>query len=71
MRGYLAFHDEALCREDHPCVVICRGCNSRNIVDLLVHESIHHALLWLKGSPFEEDMFDNICDTMSQRGFKL
>lgn len=71
LRGYLAVHDELLCREEEPCVVICRGCNSKNIVGVLVHESIHHALLWLNDDPFQDDTFDDICDAMSQRGFKL
>jgi len=74
--GYLAVHEEFLCRQEEPCVVICKGCNSRNIVSVLVHESVHHALLWLNDDLTEDDFaeddsFDEICQTMSERGFEL
>ena len=69
LSGCLAAHEEFLCREWEPCVVICKGCNSRNIVSVLVHESIHHALLWLNDDFGEIDRFDEICQKMSEHGF--
>jgi len=44
-----AAHDGDLCWSDEPCVVICGGCDEENIVRFLVHESVHHALLWING----------------------
>jgi hypothetical protein len=69
LRGCLAAHEDFLCWDDEPCVVICKGCNSRNIVSILVHESIHHALLWLTDDPFEvEDPLDNIVPYSHDQG---
>jgi len=70
LSGCLAAHEEFLCREWEPCVVICKGCNSRNIVSVLVHESIHHALLWLNDDFAEDESFDQISEMMSERGFE-
>jgi len=52
-------------------VVICKGCNSRNIVSVLVHESIHHALLWLNDDFGECDTFDQIYKMIPEPGFRL
>lgn len=71
LSGCFAVHEEFLCQEEEPCVVICRGCNSENIIPVLVHESIHHALLWLGDEFLEDDTFDKICAVMSERGFKI
>jgi len=69
LRGCFAAHEEFLCVDDEPCVVICKGCNSGNIVSILVHESIHHALLWLGDEPFEEqDPLDEIVPFLHERG---
>jgi LAGLIDADG DNA endonuclease family protein len=69
LRGCLAAHEDFLCWDDEPCVVICKGCNSRNIVSILVHESIHHALLWLADEPFEvEDPLDDIVPYLHEQG---
>ena len=67
----IAVHDEFLCRDEDPCVVIVEGCNSRNIVSVLVHESIHHVLLWLEGDFAQIDTFDKICKKVSECGFRL
>ena len=67
--GCLAAHEDFLCWDDEPCVVICKGCNSSNIVSILVHESIHHALLWLGDEPFElEDPLDDIVPYLHEKG---
>jgi hypothetical protein len=71
LSGCLAVHEEFLCREEEPCVVICKGCNSRNIVAVLVHESIHHVLLWLNDDFGECDKFDEISKMISERGFRI
>ncbi len=71
LSGCLAVHEDFLCREEEPCVVMCKGCNSRNIVAVLVHESIHHALQWLGDEFLEDDTFDKICDAISECGFKI
>ena len=72
LRGYLAVHEDFLCWDGGPCVVICKGCNSRNIVPLLVHESIHHALLWMSDCIYEsEDPLDNIIEFMRRKGIWL
>jgi hypothetical protein len=69
LRGCLAAHEDFLCWDDQPCVVICTGCNSGNIVSILVHESIHHALLWLANEPSEiEDPLDDIVPRLHEQG---
>ncbi len=69
LRGCFAAHEEFLCMDDEPCLVICKGCNSGNIVSILVHESIHHALLWLGDEPFQEqDPLDEIVPFLHERG---
>jgi hypothetical protein len=62
-----AFHDETLCQMEEPCVIICKGTNSLNIISLLVHESIHHSLLWLHDELPADDRFDNICPTLAHQ----
>ena len=69
--GCLAVHEEFLCRDEDPCVVSCKGCNSRTIVSVLVHESIHHALLWLNDDFGECDTFDQIYKMIPEPGFRL
>ena len=72
LSGCLAVHEDFLCWDEEPCVVICKGCSSRNIVSVLVHESIHHALLWLSDNIFEAvDPLDEIVRVMHKRGFKV
>ena len=72
LRGCLAVHEDFLCWDGEPCVVICKGCNSRNIVPLLVHESIHHALLWMSDCIYEpEDPLDSIIEYMRKKGIWL
>lgn len=71
LAGCLAVHEDFLCWEEEPCVVICRGCNSRNIVSVLVHESIHHALQWLGYEFLVDDTFDRICDAVHEPGFRI
>lgn len=67
--GCLALHEESLCLMDEPCVIICKGCNSRNLCRTLVHESIHHVLLRLDGDGFlgEDETFDAACRTIASR----
>ena len=67
--GCYALHEESLCRSDEPCIIICKGCDSRNIVRILVHESIHHALLWLDGDepPERDETFDAVCRMIADR----
>jgi hypothetical protein len=76
LQGYRAIHDMNLCLEDEPCVVMYKGCNSKNIARVLVHESIHHALVWLEADEIDdvfanEDKFDEVVDKMAKRGFSL
>jgi hypothetical protein len=77
LKGYLAVHDEGLCLDQQPCVVLFKGSNARNIVRLLVHESIHHVLFWLQmdESPdwfaHTDDKFDNIVQKLRERGFRV
>lgn len=66
--GGMAFHFKLLCAfMDEPCVVLLEGCNARNIVQVLVHESIHHALFWMEGYLNEDDQFDNICFSLTDQ----
>jgi hypothetical protein len=68
-RGYLAVHVEELCLQNEPCVMICPGCDEGNIVSILVHESIHHALMWMSDEPaFPLDPLDEIARLMRKRG---
>lgn len=76
VRGALAIHDDEFCLEEEPCVILYKGCSSKNIVHVLVHETIHHALLWLEADDEEgtllfDDRFDNICQEMADAGFKI
>ncbi|MBI3115807.1 MAG: LAGLIDADG family homing endonuclease [Thaumarchaeota archaeon] len=77
LKGYLAVHDESLCLDQQPCVVLFKRSNARNIVRLLVHESIHHVLLWLQmndspdGFVPADDRFDRIVQNMRERGFRI
>ena len=68
----LACHDRDACfysllGENEPCVVIWQRCNARNIVQVLVHESIHHALFWLDEELRDDDRFDRICESLEQQ----
>ncbi len=68
LRGYLAVHESFLCLDELPCVVICKGCNSENIVRILVHESMHHTLLWMSDNIFEpEDPLDDIAQFLRKK----
>lgn len=49
----LAAHNSFLCWSREPCVILCPGSNAENIVRLLVHESVHHVLLWINGEGSE------------------
>ncbi len=49
--------------------MICPGCDEKNVVSILVHESIHHTLLWLGDGPFEEeDPLDDIVPFLHENG---
>jgi hypothetical protein len=68
----LACHDRDACFHslsggNEPCVVIWQRCNARNIVQVLVHESIHHALFWLDEELRDDDRFDRICESLEQQ----
>jgi hypothetical protein len=74
LKGFLAIHDYTFCMDDQPCVILHEVCNSKNIVHILVHESIHHVLLWLNAETIEDillndDKFDEICHRVEDRGF--
>jgi hypothetical protein len=68
----VACHDRDACfysllGKDEPCVVIWKGCDARNIVQVLVHESIHHSLFWLDQELKDDDRFDRICETLQRQ----
>jgi hypothetical protein len=50
-----AVHDNELCWSNEPCVVICGSCDEEKIARNLVHESVHHALLWINGEGSETE----------------
>ena len=68
LRGYLAVHVDELCLLDEPCVMICPGCDETNIVSIILHESIHHALLRI-GDELT-DPLDDIVEFMRRRGIR-
>jgi hypothetical protein len=71
LRMYLAVHVEERCLVDEPCVMLCKGCDEQNIVSILVHESIHHALLWMSDDFLNPlDPLDSIVPSMNRRGFR-
>jgi hypothetical protein len=49
--------------------MICPGCDEENIVPILVHESIHHALMWMSENILRpKDPLDRIVRVMHRRG---
>ncbi len=71
MRGFLAVHVEELCLRDEPCVMLCRGSSERNITSILVHESIHHALLGMSDGPADPlDTLDDVVPSMHEEGVR-
>jgi hypothetical protein len=69
LQGYLAIHDGELCQQEDACVMICPGCDEENIVPVLVHESIHHALMWMSENILSpKDPLDRIVRVMHRRG---
>jgi hypothetical protein len=68
----IAQHDSLACLysllgKDMPCVVLWERCNALNIVPVLVHESIHHALFWLDIELRDNDMFDEIYPSLREQ----
>ena len=69
----MAMHDKLACLfnflkiSEMPCVVLWEGCNARNVASVLVHESIHHALLWLDGELNSDDGFDKVCLSLREQ----
>jgi hypothetical protein len=61
-------HDTLSCIEGYPCVILWKGSNEENILSLLTHESIHHALRWLGEDDFiRDDHFDEFCPTIEHQ----
>jgi hypothetical protein len=68
----IAMHDRLACfysllGKEEPCVVLWNRCSARNIVRVLVHESIHHALYWLDAELKDNDRFDRICSSLGHQ----
>ena len=49
--------------------MICAGSNENNIVSILVHESIHHALLWMSDEAYNlTDPLDEVVPFLNSKG---
>jgi hypothetical protein len=69
LRGFLATHEDLLCLSYESCVMLCPGCDETNIIAILVHESIHHALIWTSKNVLEpQDSLDELVQVMHHKG---
>lgn len=61
--GDYSAHDQVACMREEPCCELYSGTTEDNIINILIHEEVHHALLtialrWRDADAFEDTFSD-------------